>query len=378
MNQTLKSNRWLRENAMLVLDTVVDSIIIIDSVGGIHYANGASYRMFGFEPGSLVGKNVTELMPESFRAGHESHLSRYLRTREAHVIGIGRELPVQTADGRHIPCYLAVSEIPTAHGMFFAGILRDLTKEKQAQAAVLEQQERLARVGRLSTMGEMTASIAHEINQPLTAISMYAQACLKLLQMPSFDREKLSAALDKLNRQSLRAGAIIERIQRFVRNESGQRELCDIGRLVRDVGQFARGDARLNELELRFDLAEDLPPVWCDPVQVQQVALNLVRNAIDAVCHVHRAHGDLLTIRGRRVDDWVEVSVIDAGSGVSADDEPLIFSAFHSTKKDGMGMGLSICRSIINQHGGQLGFFNNPDHGATFYFRLPVGEEQES
>lgn len=369
---------WLRDNAWQVLDAVVDAIIAMDENGTIQYANDATYRMFGLEPGSLIGSDVCALMPEPHRSRHRSYVGAYLQTGKASIIGVGRELIAQASDGRLIPIYLAVSDIRTPAGIFFAGILRDLTQQKAAQAVLLEQQERLARVGRLSTMGEMTASIAHEINQPLTAISMYAQACLKLLQAPALDQEKLGSALEKLNRQSLRAGAIIERIQRFVRNESGQRERCDVRSLINDIVQFAQADARLHDMALNFELQEDLPKVWCDPIQVQQVALNLIRNAIDAMHDINRDHGNQITVRSRMVDSWIEVAVEDAGTGVSPEEEPMVFSAFHSTKKDGMGMGLSICRSIINQHGGQMGFFNNPGFGATFYFRLPAGEDQEA
>lgn len=377
-NQKPVTEQWLRDNAMHVLDAVVDAIVAMDQNGVIQYANEATYRMFARAPGSLLGADVTELMPEPHRTRHQTYVDKFLKTGKARIIGIGRELMAVSGDGRQIPIYLAVSEIRTPQGVYFAGILRDLTQQKQSQALLLEHQERLARVGRLSTMGEMTASIAHEINQPLTAISMYAQACLKLLQAAVLDRTKLSAALDKLNRQSLRAGAIIERIQRFVRNESGQRELVDLRHLIAEISQFARADARLHDMELIFDLGEDLPNVWCDPIQVQQVALNLIRNAIDATHQIGSVNGNRITIRTGRVDDWVEVSVEDAGTGVSVDDEPLVFSAFHTTKKDGMGMGLSICRSIINQHGGQLGFNNNPVHGATFWFRLPAGDVAEN
>ena len=378
MKKKAPTDEWLRDNSMHVLDAVVDAILAMDAEGIIQYANGATYTMLGYEPGSLVGHDVAELMPEPHRSHHKQYVSRYFQTGKARIIGIGRELMALARDGRQIPIYLAVSEIRTPGGVYFAGILRDLTQQKQAQAALLEHQERLARVGRLSTMGEMTASIAHEINQPLTAISMYAQACLKLLQMPALDREKLGTALDKLNRQSLRAGAIIERIQRFVRNEEGQRELCDVRQLISEISQFGQADARLHDMELNFELDEHLPNVWCDPIQVQQVALNLIRNAIDAMQQIGRIHGNRVTVRSRKVDDWIEVAVEDAGTGVSAADEPLVFSAFHTTKKDGMGMGLSICRSIMNQHGGQLGFTNNPVHGATFWFRLPVSEGHDS
>ena len=368
---------WLRDNAIDVMNAVVDAIVTIDAEGTIGYANDATYRLVGYPPGALVGQPVTVLMPEPHRTQHQQYVSGFLSTGKAQIIGIGRELTAVTRDGKLFPIYLAISEISTPIGTFFAGIMRDLTQQKIAQEALLEQQERLARVGRLSTMGEMTASIAHEINQPLTAISMYAQACNKLLQSPSIDRDKLMTALEKLTKQTLRAGAIIERIQRFVRNESGQRELVNLNLLVRDLANFVAADARLNDIELVYELSSSIPSVFCDSIQIQQVALNLIRNAIDAMQQIECHHGNRLVVRTTQVDDWVEFAVVDCGTGVSQDDEPLVFSAFHTTKKDGMGMGLSICRSIINQHGGQLNFHNNPTHGATFYFRLPTGGDIE-
>ncbi len=370
-------NSWLRDNALNVMDAVVDAIVTMDAEGIIQYANSATYRLFDYPSDGLVGQPVTILMPEPHRTQHQQYVSRFMSTGSAQIIGIGRELTAVTRDGRLFPIYLAVSEISTPIGIFFAGILRDLTQQKIAQEALLEQQDRLARVGRLSTMGEMTASIAHEINQPLTAISMYAQACNKLLQSPTVDRDKLTTALEKLTRQTLRAGAIIERIQRFVRNETGQRELVNLNLLVRDLSHFVAADARLNDIELVYELASPMPSVFCDPIQIQQVALNLIRNAIDAMQEINRRFGNRLVIRTTHAVGWIEFAVVDCGSGVSQDDEPLVFSAFHTTKKDGMGMGLSICRSIINQHGGQLSFHNNETHGATFYFRLPTGGESE-
>lgn len=377
MSDKVSPDQWLRDNALNVLDAVVDAIIAMDQHGTIHYANEAAYRMFGFDAGEFVGKDVETLMPQPHRGRHKSYVGDYLNSGKAKIIGIGRELVAQAADGRQIPIYLAVSEIRTPQGIFFAGILRDLSAEKEAQAALLEHQDRLARVGRLSTMGEMTASIAHEINQPLTAISMYAQASVKMLESGAHDPAKVATALEKLSAQSLRAGAIIERIQRFVRNEHSQRELCRIDVLIGDIAQFVQGDARLHDIDLVFDLAKDLPQVYCDPIQIQQVALNLIRNAIDAMEPIQRQYGNRVTVQVQMVNDWIEVSVEDLGTGVAPAEEKLVFSAFHSSKKDGMGMGLSICRSIIDQHGGQIGFANNPEHGATFYFRLPVGGSDE-
>jgi two-component system sensor kinase FixL len=224
-------------------------------------------------------------------------------------------------------------------------------------------------------MGEMTASIAHEINQPLTAISLYAQSSLKLIARGNADLDKLATALEKLNSQSLRAGAIIERIQRFARAQESQREPLAINALLRELVKLAEGDARIHDVVITFDLATDLPAVYCDPIQIQQVALNLIRNAIDAMKALDCRLGNAMVITSRRSGDRaIEVAVSDQGGGVADEQQKLLFKPFHTTKKDGMGMGLSICRTIIAEHGGELGFRNNVGPGATFYFTLPVGE----
>jgi two-component system sensor kinase FixL len=377
--------QWLRDNALNVLDSMVDAIITIDDRGVIQSVNQATERLFGYVNDELVGHPLTILMPEPHHSGHQGYVENYLRTQQAQIIGLGRELTAITKAGEIFPIYLAVNEIKTEGRSYFAGIIRDLTEQKANTEALLEQRERLARVGRLSTMGEMTASIAHEINQPLTAISAYAQACTKLLEKdeasgnaatPNLTRVK--DGLRKLNEQSLRAGAIIERIQRFVRHEGSEKRLLDLNELMRDLVHLAAADARLHSVELKFELQEDMPLAYCDPVQIQQVALNLIRNAIDAMLEVECAHGTEVVLRTRTCGgDDVEVSVVDLGTGVSEENEPMVFSPFHTTKAEGMGMGLSICRSIMREHGGDLNFTNNEGHGCTFYFRLPSGDTDE-
>lgn len=375
---TADNQQWLRDNALKVLDSVVDAIITINADGIIQSVNHSTQNLFGYASAELVGRPVTQLMPEPHRTRHQDYIEHFLTTRKAQIIGIGRELSAVTRDGRIFPIYLAVNEIKTDQGSYFAGIIRDLTEQKANQQALLEQRERLARVGRLSTMGEMTASIAHEINQPLTAIAAYAQACMKLLEKDDTDLSRVADGLRKLNTQSLRAGAVIERIQRFVRHEGSEKELIDMNELMRDLLHLAAADARLHSVELNFELQPDLPALYCDPVQIQQVALNLIRNAIDAMLEVECVHGRDIVVSTRMVGTQAEVAVKDLGTGVSEENKPMLFSPFHTTKAEGMGMGLSICRSIMLEHGGDLNFTNNEEgHGATFYFRLPAGEDDE-
>jgi len=371
------TQQWLADNALNVLDSVVDAIVTIDARGTIQSANKAVETLFGYTVDELLGQQLVILMPEPYRSMHQQYVTNYLEGAVPQIIGVGRELTAQTKSGKVFPIYLAVNEIKTANGSYFAGIIRDLSESKANQEALLEQRERLARVGRLSTMGEMTASIAHEINQPLTAIAAYAQACQKLLDKDDCDLDRIRDGLRKLCDQSLRAGAVIERIQRFVRHEGNQKEMVDVNALMRDLMHLGAADARLHSMDLKVDLEEGLPLIYCDPVQVQQVALNLIRNAIDAMAEIDFGNGPQIVLHTRSRGGGVEIAVVDEGPGVDEGNEPLIFSPFHTTKEEGMGMGVSICRSIVREHGGELSFRNNEGHGCTFYFFLPAGDQHE-
>jgi two-component system, LuxR family, sensor kinase FixL len=363
------------QETLAILDTGADAIILIDEHGVVETFNAAAQRLFGYAPAEIIGRPINLLMPEPHRSRHDHYMRRYMETGEKRIIGIGRELEAETRDGARVPIYLAVSEIRLQGRRRFAGIIRDLSEQHAVREALSEQRERLAHVGRLSTMGEMTASIAHEINQPLTAIAMYAQSSLKLIERGSPDLAKLVGALEKLNTQTLRAGAIIERIQRFARTRETQRERVNLNGLLRDLVKLAEGDARLHDVTISFDLQDQLPGLYCDPIQIQQVALNLIRNAIDAMKGIDCQAGNAIFITSRLLPDGlIEVAVADQGPGVSDEQHRLMFKPFHTTKKDGMGLGLSICRTIIVEHGGVLSFRNNPDGGATFFFTLPIDD----
>jgi two-component system sensor kinase FixL len=359
---------------LAMLRTAVDGIVLIDDAGLIEIVNDAALRMFGYTEVELIGQPIDILMGEPERSRHAGYLARYLATGDARIIGIGRDLEAEARDGRRIPIHLSVSEVRLEGGKRrFTGFIRDLTAQRATLEMLAEQRERLAHVGRLSTMGEMTASIAHEINQPLTAISMYAQSGIRMLDRVNPPLDKLAGALEKLNAQCLRAGSIIERIQRFTRAESASREPVQINSLLRDLVKLAEGDARLHSLELEFDLADGLPTLLADPIQIQQVALNLIRNAIDAMSEIGCANGRTIRITTRALEeDAVEVAVTDQGPGVPEDRRELLFAPFHTTKKDGMGMGLSICRTIIAEHGGILGYRDAQGPGAVFWFTLPA------
>lgn len=244
---------------------------------------------------------------------------------------------------------------------------------RRTQEEARETRERLAHVARVSTLGEMATGIAHEINQPLAAVAAYAQACGRMIRSRTADDVELLEALDRISHEALRAGAIINKLKELVRRRDSGQVPCDLNTLVRDVAGLAVADANHNGVDLRLSLADHLPPVTADPVQIQQVVLNLVRNGIEAMdgCYGERV---LLV---RTVDDGEEgvtCSVVDAGVGIAEDEEAGLFTPFYTTKESGMGMGLSISRTIVRAHGGKVWFKRNPDAGTTFYFQLPASD----
>jgi two-component system sensor kinase FixL len=233
-------------------------------------------------------------------------------------------------------------------------------------------QERLTHFSRLSTMGEMAAGLAHEINQPLSAIATYAQACQRLIRQPDHEIEDVLAALEQINAQALRAGEVIRRLRNFVKNREVKREPVDCARLLEDLSTLAETDARLHNIRLRLECEEPLPMVYADPIQLQQVILNLVRNAIDAMDEAPEDRREVVLTTRMATDGEVEVTVADRGTGLAPEATEHLFNPFFTTKASGTGLGLAISRSIVRAHGGRLWHTPNDDCGVRFHFTLPV------
>jgi PAS domain S-box-containing protein len=233
--------------------------------------------------------------------------------------------------------------------------------------------ERLTRLARVNVMGEMAASIAHEVNQPLTVIASYAQACCRILQADTAGHEQVLNAATQIANEALRAGDIIHRLDQLARKRRDQRSPCDMNELIRDIQPLVAVDARLHDVKLVFDLASSLPPIKTDGVQMQQVLLNLMRNAIDAMESTEPSER-VVAVRTihHADDDNIEVSVTDNGCGVWEGAETRLFEPFFTTKETGIGMGLSISRSIVTAHGGRMWFTRNSDCGTTFHFTIPT------
>ena len=367
-------DREARLNA--ILDTAVDGIITIDERGTIESVNPAVEGIFGYGSDELVGENVKLLMPSPYHEEHDGYLARYKRTGEARIIGIGREVEGRHKNGTRFPVDLAVSKVRVAGSTVFTGVVRDISARRQAEDEARRRDAELAHAARLSTIGELTSGIAHEINQPLTAMVNFAEASLRMLRSGNADPQKLEDALGQITVQGQRAGRIVRHIRRLARKGESERLEADLGRLVRDVLDLVSRELRASGIALRLILGSDLATVKCDRIQIEQVVLNLVRNAMD-VLEEGPAQGRELTIRTQTgTGGAIELRVEDTGAGFEADSSERIFETFFTTKADGLGMGLSISRSIIEDHGGRLWASPRPGGGAIFYVSLPSGEPE--
>jgi two-component system sensor kinase FixL len=360
------------EDLQALLDAAVDAIVVIDGGGHIEKFNQAAEQMFGFSVEEILGKNVALLMPEPDRSAHDCYLRRYNLTGEARIIGIGREVEAQRRDGTVFPASLAVGRVAGTGPVRFVGFIRDISTRVAAERAAAQAQERLTHVARLSTLGEMAAGLAHEINQPLAAITTFAQACQRQLDKgEALNAAEIRDPLVEIARQALRAGEVIRRLRSFVANREVRREPIRCNQLLEDVVSLARPDLRANDVHLRLDVAPGLPDVMADPVQLQHVLINLFRNAIDATLQKGVAQREI-ALRAVSTPGGVEISVHDHGPGLEPGVLAKLFNPFFTTKPQGTGLGLAISRTIVQAHGGTLAHRDEPGGGACFYFTLPA------
>ncbi len=284
------------------------------------------------------------------------------------------EYRVVLRDGRtrHLHHIAQVSRDEDGRIVKQIGTVHDITDRHHAEDEARQLQERLTHFSRLSTMGEMAAGLAHEINQPLSAIATYSQACQRLLRQDEPDIPDVIAALEQVNAQALRAGEVIRRLRNFVRNREVKREWVTCERLLEDLRTLAETDARLHNVHLRLEVDKDLPGVHADPIQLQQVVLNLVRNAIDAMIECPEDRREIVLKACGPEEGLVQITVADQGSGLAPGADEHLFNPFFTTKATGTGLGLAISHSIIRAHGGRLWHTSNEPCGVCFHFTLPA------
>jgi len=360
-----------------ILDTVPDAMIVIDERGIMQSFSAAAERLFGYSATEAIGKNIKMMMPSPYRENHDAYMDRYLRTGERRIIGIGRVVVGERKGGSTFPMELAVGEMRSGEKRYFTGFIRDLTERQKTEARLQELQSELVHISRLTAMGEMASTLAHELNQPLSAIANYMKGSRRLLEQSSDERsEMIRQAMDNAAEQAMRAGQIIRRLRDFVaRGESERRVEC-ISKLVEEASALALVGIKDQGIHVRFQLSRSNDLALADKVQIQQVLLNLIRNAIEAMHDSNRR--DLLISTAPTDDNMLMISVADTGPGIAPEISSQLFRPFVTTKRHGMGVGLSICRTIIEAHGGRIWIEPNPGGGTIFRFTVRAVTEEDA
>lgn len=367
----------------LVIQTAPDAIVTIDDKGTILSFSPAAERMFGYAEDELVGQNVSVLMAAPHRDRHDAYMARYMATGEKRIIGIGREVQAMRRSGERFAAELAVGELKKDGQHIFTGFVRDVSDRVEAERRAGRLQRMLDRVSRIQALGEMSTALAHEINQPLVAISSFARAAARILGKIPPDTKKARDQLGRIADEAQRAGEILRRMRKLVERGRGDLRPEDLNGIVREAIALSRIGPEQDGVEVALDLARDLPPVLADRVQIQQVVVNLLRNAAEAVAgeepgELHVATelsqcAETISVSAKATGvDEVMVTIGDGGPGIPDDILGTLFDPFVTTKQSGLGIGLAVCRTIIHAHGGRIWAEANAAGGADFHFTLPV------
>ncbi|WP_166255217.1 response regulator [Marinobacter salicampi] len=375
-------NRQLENDQSRILNAISEGIYGLDPRGNVLFANPAAAIITGCSNDELIGQNFYDLHFNTRPPEGDQPMIDTVPVQATCTQGIAehqRDVPMRRRDGSVFPAeYRATPKLENDQLIGAVVVFRDITAElaseqalEEARQTVQEQRDQLAHASRMSTMGEMAAGFAHEVNQPLTAITNYARVALRMMADDPLDRTLIQQTLAKIEAQSHRASEVIRRIRRFVKKPVAGKEVLSIAGLLEETRQFAEVDARHNDGDVEIHVEDDVPDVLADPVQVQQVALNLIRNALEST----RSAGRDTPVRVRAEltsPECVLISVTDEGEGLPEGAEERLFLPFYTTKAEGMGIGLVLCRSLIQAQGGDIGFERPPEGGARFYFTLPV------
>lgn len=365
------------EHLRSILATVPDAMVLIDEMGTIISFSAAAEKMFGYAESEVVGENVSMLMPSPDRERHDGYLKNYRDTGRRKIIGIGRVTTARHRDGNTFPIELSVGEAWVEERRIFTGFIHDLTQRRDTDLRLRDLQTELAHVGRLSELGTLASSLAHELNQPLTAIASYCEGAADLLN-GELDPEKLEMAQNAMRdtaEQAIRAGQIVKRMRDFLSHGETEHRVEELARLVTEANALALVGTREHGIDVQVELDSSSNRIFVDRIQIQQVLFNLIRNAIESM--LESPVRSLIISSATLPDDMVMVSVEDTGSGISEKVGEQLFQPFVTTKQSGMGIGLSICRTIIEAHGGRIWFEPGSEGGTIFRFTLPKAEVED-
>jgi PAS domain S-box-containing protein len=359
------------ERFRVVVEASPNAMIMVNTEGKIELINAEVESVFGYSRQELVGCPVEMLVPNRFESEHSDHRRGYLANPEVRAMGAGRELFGRRKDGSEVPIEIGLSPLHTSGGLFVLASIVDISERRQVELESARQRNELAHLSRVALLGELSLSLAHELNQPLTAVLGNAQAAQLLLAKGAADLDELPQILCDIVQESKRAGEVIRRLRALLKKGETHRVPLDLNEVVDNVLKLIRSDLINQRVAVEVDLAPDLPLVDGDEVQLQQVLLNLLVNACDAMARVEIVDRRLL-LRTASGDKVVRVSITDQGVGIPPEKLEHIFEPFFTTKEIGMGFGLAVCRTIVSAHGGELWAVNNPKRGATLQFTLPA------
>ena len=357
----------------LVVEAAPSAMIMVNTEGQVALVNTQAETVFGYSREELIGHPMERLVPERFRSHHIGYRHGYFDDAQARPMGAGRELFGLRKDGSEVPIEIGLNPIHTSEGLFVLASIIDISERKQAELEAARRRNEMAHLSRVTTLGELSGSLAHELNLPLGAILCNAQAAQRILANGGSDPAEMREILDDIVSEDKRAAEVIRRLRLWLKKGEVQQHPIRINKVVRDVLKLIRTDLISQSVTVTTELARDLPTLTSDPVQLQQVLVNLVVNACDAMADCNAPERQLLIRTGiENGSSAVIVSVTDRGSSIPEEKMEEIFEPFFTTKAKGMGVGLSVCRTIIAAHRGKLWAANNTDRGATFHFTLPV------
>jgi PAS domain S-box-containing protein len=348
--------------------------VLINHEGRIVLVNAHAEELFGYARDELIGKDVELLVPERFGASHSTDRANFFSAPEARAMGAGRELFARRKDGSEFPVEIGLNPIQTPHGLVVLANVVDISARLAAEEVARRSREQVELLTRVSLLGEMTASLAHELNQPLAAIVNNATAAMQYLEQGRLNPEQLQDILNDVVADGRRACDVMHNVRSAIKKGSAIRGQINLNDVVKAVAHMVQPDAASQFCKMETSLARDLPPIEGDPIQIQQVLINLVHNAVDAMHDTPPGRRIVEIATNYNGNRTISVVVRDYGSGISETTRERLFEQFFTTKQEGLGMGLAIVRSIIEAHGGTVAAENADGGGARFYFRLPINE----
>ncbi|WP_084396682.1 sensor histidine kinase [Henriciella aquimarina] len=366
----------LHQHFRSILQSVPDAMVVINDAGIITAFSRAAEALFGYEANELLGQNVSILMAPTDKAQHDEYIMRYLRTGQRRIIGIGRTVTARRSDGTLFPIDLKIGEAKIGDHYLFTAFMRDLTEQRRNESRMKALQAELVHFSRLSSVGTMASALAHELNQPLTVVTNYLEAARDLLNSPDPDTMKMvQQALDEAAKQSVRAGQIVRKLRDYVSRGEIEKRPSPLVPLLGDAVALVHAETSSSPGRIEVSVEEDVSSVLADPIQIQQVVINLVRNALEAMADQSDRH---IKIHAETADSGlVMISIEDNGPGISKDVAEHLFKPLASSKTTGMGLGLSICKTIIEAHGGTIEAMPAETGGTRFVFTLEKAEERQ-